>query len=265
MKLRVEIAQAVLEEYASYVPLTVRQIYYRAVGAHGRPKTKQEYDNFLYAIAKARRAELISMDAIRDDGETTFVPQAFEDVDDFREDLAIAVERYRRRRQDGQATYLEVHCEAAGMVDQLAQVAAPYGVPVYSGGGQTSLTTKYNSAMRAANRDVPTEILFLGDADHHGRIISDNVIEDTAAFVADHRPDVPLAGTLVALTEEQIAEHDLPQAPDGKPGYQLEALAPDVIAEILRAEIINRIDTEMYQAVLVQEQSDRDELREWLS
>jgi hypothetical protein len=33
--------QGVLDEYADYLPLTVRQVFYRLVGAHGYDKTRQ--------------------------------------------------------------------------------------------------------------------------------------------------------------------------------------------------------------------------------
>ena len=33
----------ILTEYADYLPLTLRQIFYRLVGAYGFPKTEDEY------------------------------------------------------------------------------------------------------------------------------------------------------------------------------------------------------------------------------
>ena len=35
--------EAVLDEYADYLPLTVRQIFYRLVGAYGYEKTERAY------------------------------------------------------------------------------------------------------------------------------------------------------------------------------------------------------------------------------
>lgn len=64
-------AQAVLDEYQSYWPLTCRQIYYRLIGAHGYPKTEDFYARLCEHLANARRARVIPFDAIRDDGVTT--------------------------------------------------------------------------------------------------------------------------------------------------------------------------------------------------
>jgi hypothetical protein len=39
-----EQVRAVLDEYENYLPLTIRQIFYRLVGAHNYDKTEQAYD-----------------------------------------------------------------------------------------------------------------------------------------------------------------------------------------------------------------------------
>src|SRR5262245_7506874 len=59
---------AVLREYADHLPLTVRQIFYRLVGAHGYDKTEHAYKRLGEHLNRARRARIIAMDAIRDDG-----------------------------------------------------------------------------------------------------------------------------------------------------------------------------------------------------
>ena len=50
--------QAVLEEYADFLPLTVRQVFYRLVGAWDYPKTEQAYERLLEMMNRARRARL---------------------------------------------------------------------------------------------------------------------------------------------------------------------------------------------------------------
>src|SRR5215468_7637090 len=60
--------RAVLGEYEDYLPLTIRQIFYRLVGAHQYDKTEQAYERLCEHLNRARRARLISMDVIRDDG-----------------------------------------------------------------------------------------------------------------------------------------------------------------------------------------------------
>ena len=70
--------QGVLDEYANYLPLTVRQVFYRLVGAHGYDKTEQAYERLSEALNRARRAELVAMDAIRDGGGARVDPHYWE-------------------------------------------------------------------------------------------------------------------------------------------------------------------------------------------
>lgn len=55
----VELVRGVLDEYAAYLPLTVRQVFYRLHGAHGFPKRETEYKRLLEVLNRARRARLV--------------------------------------------------------------------------------------------------------------------------------------------------------------------------------------------------------------
>ena len=276
---QLEIALAVIAEYKANLPLTVRQIYYRSVGKYGRPKSEDEYETLIETISRARRARLIRFEHIHDDDNDHVAIGGADDdpVGDFIDGVARSVEYVRLNRQDGQPAFIEVHCEAAGMKDQLEQVTWEYGIPVVASGGQLTLSARWRTAQRAAERvgmGITTEILHLGDADEAGFSITENAIEDPAAFVAalvPHPPLEPMTGERLALTEDQIdgtfwtpAHGPLPPDPTGKPGFQLEALAPDEIAQILREAIEARLDLEAYKAVLERENEVRDELRQWI-
>ena len=63
-----EQVNAVLDEYREHLPLTIRQIFYRLVGAHGYSKTETAYDRLGEMLNRARRAGFVRFDAIRDDG-----------------------------------------------------------------------------------------------------------------------------------------------------------------------------------------------------
>src|SRR6476659_7723521 len=69
--------QTVLDEYLEYLPLTVRQVFYRLVGAHGYDKTEKAYANLCEHLNRARRASLIPFETIRDDGTTLSEPLAW--------------------------------------------------------------------------------------------------------------------------------------------------------------------------------------------
>jgi hypothetical protein len=70
----IEKVRVVLTEYAAYLPLTVRQIFYRLVGAHEYEKAEAAYERLGEKIACARRAGMIDFGAIRDDGDEWRMP-----------------------------------------------------------------------------------------------------------------------------------------------------------------------------------------------
>jgi hypothetical protein len=132
--------QGVLDEYRDQLPLTLRQIFYRLVGAHAYEKTELAYKQLTEALNRARRARVIEMSAIRDDGFTSNRPLYFESAEDFLDAVAGWAEEFRLGRQKGQKRRLVLWCEASGMVPQFARVAAPFGIEVCSSGGFDGLT-----------------------------------------------------------------------------------------------------------------------------
>ncbi len=265
-------AQAVLDEYRQYWPLTCRQIFYRLVGAHGYDKTEAAYGRLCHHLANARRARLISFGAIRDDGVTTKYNLHWDDKDAFIAHLRYLTNNYKRDRLAGQEYHIEVWCEAAGMLPQLHEVAKPYSVQVYSSGGFDSLTAKKELANRICRIEKPTVILHLGDYDPSGESIFDSVAEDVAAFVeADRRHGlITVQFERVALTGFQVGLYDLPTAPpkatDSRSKAwtggtcQLEALPPDIIADILREAIEQHIDFVQYGMDEASEEREREEV-----
>jgi hypothetical protein len=175
-------ADVVLREYREHWPLTVRQIYYRLVGAKGYPKTEAFYNTLCHHLANCRRARVIPFSAIRDDGVTTVDMQHFNDEEHFKEHIRLLGERYIRNKLSAQSIHIEVWCEAAGMIFQLADVAHRYSVEVYSSSGFDSLTAKKNLADRICRIGKPAVILHLGDYDPSGESIFESVAEDVAAF-----------------------------------------------------------------------------------
>lgn len=266
-------ADQVLHEYRRYWPLTVRQIFYRLVGAYGYDKSETAYGRLGHHLANARRGRVIPFDAIRDDGVTTYDMQHFNDRDDFLRHVRELSEGYVRNKLSGQDIHLEVWCEAAGMLPQLYNVTEPYSVPVYSSGGFDSLTAKKRLAERICITEKQTIILHLGDYDPSGVSIFDSVAQDVQAFVMADRPHglVNVEFERVALTDVQVEKYDLPTAPakstdsrsrTWKGGTcQLEALPPDVIASILQQAIEYHIDRDLFELDLESEQQDRKMLR----
>jgi hypothetical protein len=254
--------KGVLAEYAEQLPLTLRQIFYRLVGAYAYEKTEQAYDRLGETLNKARRARFIDMDAIRDDGFTSAVPVFFEGMDDFLATIADWAHDLRLDRQRGQQRRLALWCEATGMVPQLERVAAPFGVGVYSSGGFDSLTDKHRIGREWSGE--PITVLHLGDHDPSGVHCFSALDEDVIAFAQHYGGDIGFVR--LAVTPEQARQYGLPSAPpkatdrrsfEGKETWQLEALDPRELANLVRAAIKERLDRAHYEAVLAEEGAAR--------
>lgn len=261
---------AVLDEYEDYLPLTVRQIFYRLVGSYGYEKTELAYSRLSEHLVRARRAELIPFDLIRDDGVVIHSSRWHDGVEDFWDDTGRRIKNYRRDRQAGQTARVELWCEAGGMASQLARVANDYSVPVFSAGGFASLTAVRDIAERALDLDVPTILLHAGDYDPSGESIFASIALDAAAFVEADRIVNTLAihPIRIALTGEQVADYQLETAPpkvsdsrsaswEGEGTCQLEALAPDLLAAIVRGSIASVFDPDVLQRQVEREDEDR--------
>jgi hypothetical protein len=259
--------QAVLDEYADYLPLAIRQIFYRLVGAHGYDKTEHAYERLVEHLNRARRAQRIPMDAIRDDGGQVSRPFSFHDAEEFMDQVIVWASEFTLDRTEGQNIRLAVMCEAAGMVPQLERVAHPYGIAVISSGGFDSLTDKYKFAAELADHDRPTEVLHIGDHDPSGVHLYLALLEDVKAFAQRLGGEVMF--DRLAVTPPQIERYALPTAPAkatddrafGGDTCQAEALAPDQLATILRDAIESRLDRAAYDAALRRERQIRRRLR----
>lgn len=301
--------QDVLDEYRNFLPLTARQIFYRMVGKYGYDKTERAYARLCEYLVRARRAQMIPFDAIRDDGTTHNEYLRYTSPTAFWEHVSSNAEHYRRDKLEDQPVYVELWCEAAGMVPQLERVAGAYSIPVYSTGGFSSVTVTYEIADRALARDKATVFLHVGDYDPSGESIFTAMTEDARQFLynrliwdlrkqtagldkerakgllgaywPDDRlyplTDLPddvqdLRPVRVALTEEQVDEYELPTAPpkatDTRSASwsgetcQLEALPPDVLADVIEEAIRDVLDYERLEAMWEIEREERGGIKE---
>jgi hypothetical protein len=261
-RLLLDQVESVLDEYREQLPLTLRQIFYRLVGAHGYEKTEQAYRRLAETLNKARRARIISMGAIRDDGFTSEQPLYFESADAFIDSVARWAETLRLDRQAGQARHVVLWCEAGGMVPQLARIADPFGIEVCSSGGFDSLTDKHRIGRLWAGEG--TTVLHIGDDDPSGVHVFSSLNEDITGFARHYGGDAEFVR--LAVTPEQADRYNLPSAPpkptdnrsfEGDETWQAEALDPRTLAEIVTAAIEERIDRTIYEETLEAEKQAR--------
>lgn len=271
---RVDMARAIIAQYQAYLPLTIRQIFYRAVGAFGYDKNEKAYKRLIYTLSKARRADMVDMSAIRDDGVTKRSAPGYESLDSFERRIKAAARGYSRQGQLGQEGRIVLLCEAAGMVPQLERVANPFGVDVRSSGGYDSVTAKHELACDLLDLERRVTVLHLGDLDPSGEDMFTVISEDVGAFfdqmnltdigAKDERRSVRFER--IAVTREQAALYELPSAPKKETDsrakkfqgetVQCEALPPDTLNAIVREAITSRLDMQAFAANADQEKRE---------
>jgi hypothetical protein len=261
----------ILEAYRAQLPLSLRQLFYILVGRHGYEKTELAYDRLGETMNKARRARVIDMDCIRDDGFIERGGHGYQDAEDAYNSIIKRMEDSARYftldRRQGQSRHLAIWCEASGMVPQLFRIADPFDITVYSSGGFDSLTDKHRIPRAWARDGMPVEVLHIGDFDPSGVHVCSSLGEDLAAFCRHYGGEVAI--TRVAVTPEQAAKFNLQSAPpkatdrrsfEGNETYQAEALDPRDLANIVRQAIESRLDMAAYHRVLAEEQEARQDV-----
>lgn len=265
---------AILQEYRQYLPMTARQIFYRLVGGYGFPKTERAYKNLCNHLVRARRAQMIPFGVIRDDETVNHRPFDFANPTAFWNYQLQLAEEYQRERQTGQPQYIEVWCEAGGMVPQLGQVCHPFGIPVHSAGGFLSVTAIHETAKRISNRDVPTVLLHIGDFDPSGDSIFQVIEEDVGTFVWEMANDEWFQPRRLAVRPEHVQEYSLETAPpkgsdsrspkwereNAEDTAQAEAFAPDVLSDLLKRSIEEYLDFDKLERTEAQEQHESHKL-----
>jgi hypothetical protein len=284
----------ILDLYAPQRPLTLRQIYYRLVAQYHRPHSNPWYSGPLsYALTKARRAEMTTndgvlvFDVIRDDEFIRRDPFRYIDQAHFWQLTKRNAEWFRRDRQAGQEQRIVLWCEGAGMVPQLQRIAAPYGIPVYSSGKYDGITCKRNLGVEWARLEEPIRVCHLGDHNPSGINIFETLARDVIRFAEQTaeregllEPDITfhriglLPSQVTDIPPDRRNESDnrrfdwmaLRIGADGdehridinpREAWELEALAPDQIAAIVRAAITRDWEFPAYQKVLDEEKRTR--------
>ena len=152
------------------------------------------------------------------------------------------------------------------MVPQLFQAVRDYGLPVISSGGFESVTEKHQLALELSEYGAPVEVLHIGDHDPSGAHLFLSLAEDVKAF--GHFYGLEVTFTRLAVTPAQIVELALPTAPakrtdtrafDGAT-CQVEAIAPDELANLVRDAVAIRLDEDAYDEVIERELGIREEL-----
>lgn len=265
----IELVNQVVDEYSAQgYELTLRQAYYQLVARGYIPNNERSYKNIGNLINDGRLAGLIDWHSITD---RTRNLRGNGHWDNPQEVIASARYSYLLDKWVGQPNYVEVWVEKDALVDIVGQVCRPLDTPYFSCRGYTSQSEMWSAAQRFIRQNYREKriIIHLGDHDPNGIDMTRDIQERLEMFGAD------VCVERVALTMNQIQTYNPPPNPAkitdsraskyidqfGNESWELDALEPKVITNLINQEVTKYRDDAIYQAVCDKEEKEKDELR----
>lgn len=266
----IELVNQVIEEYSAQgYELTLRQAYYQLVARGYIPNNERSYKNIGGLINDGRLAGLIDWHSITDRTRNLRGNSHWDNPADV---IASARYSYLLNKWEGQPNYVEVWVEKDALVDIVGQACRPIDTPFFSCRGYTSQSEMWSAAQRFIRQNQIREncfIIHLGDHDPSGIDMTRDIQERLWMFGAD------VEVKRVALTMNQINTYNPPPNPAklsdsrcgkyidqfGNESWELDALEPQVITDLITNEVTAFRDDEIYQAVCDKESREKAELK----
>jgi len=265
----------IVEDYQQQgFSLTLRQLYYQFVARGLLANTDKNYNKLGNIISDARRAGLIDWNAIED--RTRFLRKlsSWEKPQDI---LETARDSYHRDLWANQNKRLEVWIEKDALVGVIEAVCQENDIPFFSCRGYVSdsemWATAYRRILRYDKNGQDTIIIHLGDHDPSGIDMSRD-IEDRLNLFSGYKTNLEVRR--IALTMEQIEEQGPPPNPAkmtdsryakyvseyGDESWELDALEPQFISDLIRDEIDLEKDEERWAEAYNQQEDERKQIDE---
>jgi len=249
--------------------LTLRQLYYQLVSHDVIPNNVKEYGKLSTLLKEGRMAGVVDWDAIEDRLRKPDVPSSWKSPEDM---INSCIRQYRVDRMEDQPVYIEVWVEKDALSGVLNRVTRSYGIPIIVNRGYSSVTAMYDAHVRFSSANAWPTILYIGDFDPSGQ----DMIRDIRERIEEFRGDYVFELHALALTQNQIREYNPPPNPAkvtdprakdyirkfGPVSWEVDALRPEVLHNILDDAIRALIDKEKYQACMAKEQAGKDDLRD---
>ena len=254
----VQTAEQICAEYAAMgYQLTLRQLYYQFVSRDVIPNTERSYKNLGALISRARRAGRIDWNHIADRGRTLRGYSSWSSPGSIIESAAASF-RFDLWGRTDQLYRPQVWVEKDALAEVVERACADYRVPFLACRGYPSDSVLWLAAqgMRRdrSNGCVPL-VLHLGDHDPSGIDMTRDIEDRLALFGAGCRVQ------RIALTMDQVDEHNPPPNPAkttdarfegyreeyGDESWELDALPPDVLNDVIASNLSPYIDDEAWQ------------------
>ena len=271
----------IVRDLEDYWPLSDRHIHYLLLNVRprcnrNRPGSRYQnklkcYKDLCNLLVRMRLAGSIPMECIADETRPTVKWRVHDNVQDFaRQEFDDFLKGFRRDLQQTQPLHIEIVAEKLTLKSIIRPVCAKYNIPYVIGRGYSSLPSRWEVVKRFRRSGKEKLCLVvLGDLDPEGIDINESLLQSM-------REDFGLYDFVVAvragLNPEHIQRFHLSEnTSEAKSGssryakfvqrfgrrvYELEALQPEQLQEILSEAIDNVIDKSLFNIELDAEKRD---------
>ena len=267
----VEQANEIIREFSdSGYTLTLRQLYYQFVGRGLLENTERSYKNLGTLVTKARLAGLISWTAIEDRNRGV---EEYWTREEDQELIDMLRHNIRFDRWGIQPNYVEVWVEKEALGNVVERACDPWLVPRLSCKGYLSASEAWRAGQRIASKideGKKCTIIHLGDHDPSGIDMTRDNQDRLDLFTFHEGVEVKR----IALNRDQIDEYSPPPNPTkvtdsragsylakhGSQSWELDALRPQVIVDLIQSELEPLIDMDLWNSLNEPEQEVIDRL-----
>jgi hypothetical protein len=270
----------VIDQYD--MPLTLRQIYYRLVAKQVIPNTINEYKGLSRNLVKARENGDVDYTRIEDRTRTTIGgDSSFDSLEEYLEwrvDQLFNSHKYLDLAMwENQEHFIEIWVEKDALSRTVSSIGNRFNVRTCPSKGYPSFSYVKKAAERL--EDVKHDsiiIIYLGDYDPSGLDIPRDLHKRLVRYGV---PYDKIEIDRIALTLDQIEEHNLPPAPAKRSDVrfqsfvdrtgsddvvELDALEPPILQEILRKSIEGYIDAKKWNERVNEINEEKERLKEML-
>ncbi len=261
---------SIIDEYNEQgYSLTLRQVYYQLVARGYIPNNERSYKNIGRLVNDGRLAGLIDWYAIIDRTRGLKKNSHWASPTEVIESAKYS---YMLDRWKDQPNYVEVWIEKDALVGVISKICEKLDVPYFSCRGYTSQSEMWLAAQRFIKQDhkASRTIIHLGDHDPSGIDMTRDIEERLNMFGAD------VIVKRTALNMEQIEKFNPPPNPTklsdsralnyisefGYECWELDALEPSVITELIKDEVFNLVDERLFKKVSERESVDKNVIQD---
>ena len=223
---------------AEQQPMTVRQVFYRAVVMNLVEKSEKGYCKVQDDLTVLRRNGTLPYDWLTDEGRAPRQPYMVEGIV---EALNNARRHYRKDPWQDKEELVQIWVEKNALAGVINPVTSEYGVALMVTVGYSSITFAYEAAQTIDAFDGPVFIYHFGDFDPSGQDAARALEEELRL----HAPGADITFTRVAVTPEQIREWNLPTRPTkasdpraakfgSAQSVELDAIEPNRLRQLVR-------------------------------